>query len=118
MQQLLTMWHGLLRATSGKLVPKKCFWYLVNFKWQNQQWKYKMTKDIQGQITGMINQNKCITIPCLEPSEACCTLGVRLAPDGNNQTEAQYLWEVEADWSRTWQGQPVTWMPNIVYDRS
>jgi len=40
MQQLLTMWHGLLRATSRELVPEKCFWYLVDFKWQHQQWKY------------------------------------------------------------------------------
>jgi len=27
MQQLLTMWHKLLQATGGNLVPKKCFWY-------------------------------------------------------------------------------------------
>jgi len=34
MQNSLMMWHGLLRATGGKLVPEKCFWYLVvDFKW-------------------------------------------------------------------------------------
>jgi len=37
MQQSLTMWHGLLQATGGELVPEKCFWYLVDFKWANHQ---------------------------------------------------------------------------------
>jgi len=46
-----------------------------------------------------INQNERIMIPRLEPSEAQCTLGVRLAPDGNDIDEAKYLQEVTADWS-------------------
>jgi len=76
MQQSLSMWHSLLWATGGKLVPEKCFWYLVDFKWDNNQWTYKKTGDVQGQITVRINQDKHITIPRLEPSEAHRTLGV------------------------------------------
>jgi len=34
-QCLLLMWHGLLRAKGGNLVPDKSFWYLIDFKWQN-----------------------------------------------------------------------------------
>jgi len=45
MQQSLSTWHGLLQATGGELVPDKCFWYLINFKWVNKQWLYKQTEE-------------------------------------------------------------------------
>jgi len=51
MQQSLTMWHGLLWATSRQLVPEKWFWYLINFEWNNKHWKYKKAKDTQGQLS-------------------------------------------------------------------
>ncbi len=40
MQELLNLWHGLLQATRGNLVPEKCFWYLINFSWEHTHWKY------------------------------------------------------------------------------
>jgi len=51
MQKLLTMWHGLLKATGGELVPEKCFWYLINFKWLNKQWKYKTSQELPGLLS-------------------------------------------------------------------
>jgi len=41
MQGSVSLWHGLLKATGGDLVPEKCFWYLINFRFENHQWKYK-----------------------------------------------------------------------------
>jgi len=38
MQNSLRLWHGLLQATGGDLVPAKCFWYLIDFKWEQGQW--------------------------------------------------------------------------------
>jgi len=70
MQKLLTMWHGLLCATSGELVPEKCFWYMIDFKWQNQQWRYKTTAELKGQISITLNQTNCIMIPRLKTFEA------------------------------------------------
>jgi len=70
MQNSLTMWHGLLWATGGKLVLEKCFWYMVDFKWQNQQWVYKKLTELPGKIHVTINQNERITIPRLETLEA------------------------------------------------
>jgi len=100
MQQSLTMWHGLLQAMGGELVPEKYFWYLVDFKWANQQWTYKKSTEVPGRIMVMTNKNKCITIPRLEPLEAHHTLGVQLAPDDNDLEEAKHLQEVSGDWSR------------------
>jgi len=48
MQHLLTMWYGLLHVTRGELVPEKCFWNLINFEWNNQQWKYKKSQATSG----------------------------------------------------------------------
>jgi len=100
MQQLLTMWHGLLWATSGELILEKCFWYRVDFKWQHHQWKYKTTMEVQGTIIMTINQSEHITIPHLEPSNAHWTLGVHLVPNGNDITGAKYLQEEAVAWVR------------------
>jgi len=37
-------------------------------------------------------------IPCLEPFEAQCTLGVHLTPDRNSQVVFNYLHSVAKDW--------------------
>jgi len=91
------MWHGLLRATGGDHVPEKCFWYLIAFQWINKQWKYKKTSELPGQIS-IDHPKGHIVIPWLEPDKARRTLGMRIAPDGNDAAEAQYLTEVAAAW--------------------
>jgi len=74
MQCSLTMWHGLRMASGGDLVPDKCFWYLINFKWQNQQWKYKSNVEEPGRISISLG-NKIIHLPRLEPFKAQRMLG-------------------------------------------
>jgi len=98
MQQSLTLWHKLLQATGRDLVPEKCIWYLIDFKWQNSAWVYKTTQELPGQIQVTSTTNKCIVILWLEPWEACRTLRVCIALDGNNDAKVQYLSQVAADW--------------------
>jgi len=40
MQVVLSLWEQGLHAMGGALVPKKSFWYLIDFKWQGSKWKY------------------------------------------------------------------------------
>jgi len=40
MQGSVSLWHGLLKAMGGDLVPEKCFWYLIDFEFAQNQWKY------------------------------------------------------------------------------
>jgi len=40
MQQSVNYWEGLLRTTGGALIPNKCFWYLIDFKWLSNKWRY------------------------------------------------------------------------------
>jgi len=74
------------------------FWYLIVFKWQNLAWSYKTTKEVKGHLQVTSASGTHITIPRLEPWEAQQTLGVWLAPDGNNDAEVQYLSQVTAEW--------------------
>jgi len=97
MQYSSTRWAGLLRATGGALVPEKCFWYFIHNTWNKGKWQYVGTKSTQGMHVPDENSQP-TTIPQLHPSEARQTLGVRLAPDGNNSEELQYLRDIAKSW--------------------
>jgi len=51
MQLSVNHWEGLLWAMGGVLVLEKCFWYLVDFKYNNNKWRYKCCNQAPGEIT-------------------------------------------------------------------
>jgi len=79
MQGSLKLWHGLLKATRGNLVPEKCFWYLIDFKYEGNHWKYNSWQADQHKIHIPRDDGTLVTIPCLDTNKAWWTLGVRLA---------------------------------------
>ncbi len=98
MQRSVTQWEGLLRATGGALVPTKCFWYLMDFSWTNNKWRYCNRVQSPGELVVKDDSQHSVQIPRLETFEARRTLGVRLAPDGNWTAEVEYLQSVANDW--------------------
>jgi len=98
MQNSLQLWHGLLQATGGDLVPEKCFWYLIDFKWNKNRWQYMKWQDQEHELKILRTDGSKVTIPRLDTSKARRTLGVRLAPDGNNQAEFLHLREESTHW--------------------
>jgi len=75
MQVAVAEWEALLSATSGALVPEKCFWYLVNFKFSGSQWRY--TSKNESVLLVVCNAaGNLATIPQLLITEARHTLGV------------------------------------------
>ncbi len=106
MQDSINMWAGLLRATSGALVPEKCFWYFIHNIWDKGKWQYVRTKSTQDMHIPDENSQPTM-IPQLSPSEARRTLGVRLAPDGNNADELQYLRDIAKSWHTSMSGAKV-----------
>jgi len=100
MQQAVTNWEGLLRATGGVFVPDKCFWYLIAFEHKNHKWHYLNQQRLPGALSILDTDRHRTQIQRLDPSEACRTLGVRLAPDGNMLVELAYLVDVAKDWQR------------------
>jgi len=98
MQQSVNYWEGLLRTTGGVLIPNKCFWYLIDFKWSNDKWQYITKGQSPGELVIKDNLQNSVYIPHLETFEARQTLGVCLAPDGNWTTEVAYLQSIMQDW--------------------
>ena len=99
MQNSLIAWEGGLRATGGAIVPEKSHWYLIDFVWKEGSWRYASLEEIEAGLLVKDSEGNSKTIERLEVSDARRTLGVRLAPDGNNEAEARFLKERARDWA-------------------
>jgi len=98
MQLSIDHWEGLLQTTGGALVPTKCSWYLINFQWSNSKWTYVTKQEHLGELVIKDELQHRVQIPQLETPEACQTLGICLAPDGNWCMEVNYLHSIVLDW--------------------
>jgi len=50
MQAVLSLWEQGLQATGSALVPKKSFWYLIDFRWQGCKWRFVSYATKPGQL--------------------------------------------------------------------
>jgi len=92
MQEALSLWEqGLCTTGRVALVPERSFWYLIDFQWQCSKWKYMTYKTEPGELLMKDHTQQEKPIQCLLANAAQCTLGVYLAPDGNNKTQIQIL---------------------------
>jgi len=99
MQEAVTLWEGFTRASGGAIRPDKSHWYLVDFKWKDGCWKYADTFPSPSPLQVKDNEGNLQTIEQVDINDARRTVGVRLAPDGNNGAEYKHLQEVIADWT-------------------
>jgi hypothetical protein len=51
MQTVIDRWEGGLRATGGAIVPKKSYWYQIDWIWECRKWRYATQADIPGNLT-------------------------------------------------------------------
>jgi hypothetical protein len=83
----LDLWEGGIRATGGAIVPEKSHWYLINFIWRQGNWKYVTEAEAPTQIRVRDCDGNVAVLERLSLSDARRTLGVKLAPDGNEQAQ-------------------------------
>ena len=98
MQDSLTAWEGGLRATGGAIVPEKSHWYLIDFVWKDGYWKYASLEETNIGLQ-VDSEGNAKVIEKLAASDSRRTLGVRLAPDGNNEAEVKFLQERAKNWA-------------------
>jgi hypothetical protein len=99
LQSAVAAWEGGLRATGGALEPTKSFRYPIEFGWKAGEPYYKSVKECNvDPITVRDPFGTILPLQCLEPSHAERTLGVRLAPDGNMETQFEYMLETAQSW--------------------
>jgi len=99
MQAALTLWEQGLRATGGALVPEKSFWYLIDFRWWGSTWRYSKYPTEPGILSMPDHNQHEHSIKCLPAETAQRTLGVYLAPDGNNKAQLQILLTKTKTWA-------------------
>ena len=88
-QYALDTWEGILRATGGDIGVEdenKAFWYFLDFKFIANDWKYKDTQDLPGELVARNFDDTICPLARLNPSIARETLGIFLAIDGNQRT--------------------------------
>ena len=94
LQDVAQKWERILYSSGGGLKLRKCFWYLVYWEWVDG---HPQMMPLISRSLAMISLTKShipgyMVIKRKETWEAMCTLGVRVAPDGNYRKEAQFLW--------------------------
>jgi len=91
MQAALDCWAGCLQVTGGNIKPSKSFWYLIDWKWTGQNWKYLNSEEAPGELFITTETGERITLARYEPSQSNPTLGLHLAMDGNQKGHKSYL---------------------------
>ena len=100
MQEAVDHWEGGLKATGGASVPSKSYWYLINFIWTGEKWRYATKEDFPGDISIRTTDDSVReTLQRLETDIARDTLEVFLAMDGNNKEEVRHLREKAEDFA-------------------
>ena len=99
MQQAIDAWSNGLRVTGGALVPHKSWIYPIQFSFDAKgQPHYCPIDQLHLDFTiADSNLRRCPLVQ-IHPSTAKETLGVFLAPDGNESTQITYLQEKITQW--------------------
>ena len=99
MQEAINRWEGGLKTTGGALVPSKNWVYPIDFKFNSKgKPEYKSLEEIEQTYSVMDKDNN---QQCLQRHEAHTdkeTLGVFLAPDGNNNAAKLELEKKAKTW--------------------
>ena len=85
----MNRWNGGIRATGGLIAANKTRWFLVDFKWNGNDYKYRTIADMPGNITLPDKEGARYTVNREETSSANESLGVWLALDGNQKKQLQ-----------------------------
>jgi hypothetical protein len=99
MQDCINRWEGGLKATGGAIVPQKSFVYPVLFDFDEKgQWHYCKVEDVDYEFTVPDHNDVEQVLEQLDVTEGRCTLGVHLAPDGNNSAAISHLRKNAEEW--------------------
>ena len=126
MQNALNGWEGGIRATGGAIVPEKTHWYLIDFVWTQGTWRYATIEETPATLYVKDCDGIVKSLTRLPVEDAQRTLGVRLAPDGNNKAQFEYMRDKVQDWADkirtghlprhlTWQSLVTTILKSIQY---
>eukprot|EP00978_Attheya_sp_CCMP212_P045987 scaffold368430_cov59-Attheya_sp.AAC.6 len=96
----LNTFVGGMKASGGQVHPDKCNYCKIEFVWRNDKWKYASKKAPRDrQLYIQETPTKRTHIRQFNPSEAAETLGIWLAPDGNNKEVIKQMKIISKTWA-------------------
>lgn len=124
LQRIMDLWDNYMQVTGAAIAPDKCWWYLAAIQWKKGQWSYK--KGLQYELTTRDKEGRRQRLKYLEVSEAQEMVGVFLAPDGSQNTQAEELRKKARLWAAyiksahlgheaTWKALQTTILKSIEY---
>jgi hypothetical protein len=99
LQKSADTWEGGIRATGGAIGPEKSHYYLLEFIWKNEIFHYASTTEAPASVSVLDKDGNRKTLERVEPHRAQKTLGVYLAPDGNDEDQFNALLEKSQAWA-------------------
>ena len=99
MQSSINSWGNLRIATRGALQPKKCFYSIILYEWEDGQWRYA-DNSVRGNfgMTVPLPGGKVATIDHTHANHAEKTLGAMTCPDGDSSASLQMMQEKAQQW--------------------
>ena len=99
-QAAVTLWTGGVWATGGAIRPDKTFWWLIDFAWEPKgYWRFRRIAEMPAEISLIGPDGTRETIRRLEPDEAEKTLGIMMAPDGDERAQEKKLRSAATEWA-------------------
>ena len=100
MQGGIDCWNGGVKVTGGALVPIKSYWYLVDFIWENGQWRVAEIADSPEHELFVTDCNgERHLLARLELSKAKETLGIWFAPSGSAVDQVKEMRKLTENWA-------------------
>ena len=93
MQKIIDSWQQSAKVTGGAIAPEKCWWYMLDFEWDNNcDWQY-VKLDSPHQYTMFVNDSNDNrrALQYVDPFTAKEMLGVHLSPDGSSDEQVRQL---------------------------
>ena len=99
LQRALNLWQTGIEMSGGGLVPEKSFWTEINFEWDDKgKWHYLDTKRSGNEVTMLDASGRTNGLNKINPNESIETLGVMLAPDGNEVAQMKKMLKKAQNW--------------------
>ena len=102
LQRSVNSWGTKLIASGGALKPAKCFYYLIDYDWNDHgEWRYKEMDDdelMQYRITVLTPSGQQVAIDCLGVEDARKTLGSMTCPSGSAKSALDRMQTQATEW--------------------
>ena len=99
MQKAVDCWETGIRATGGAIRPEKCHWYLMDYKWENSQWKLSTIEETKFNLMVLNSKGNRELIKRKEYDNPEITLGVYCTPNGLMHNQSQQMYAAARDWA-------------------